>query len=239
MSTLHSSHPTHTTSLHSSRRLRQSVAKMYGMDEASATGTNGKLLRRNGLAVLSLGLHAACLLFKGTDLNTSFGLASLPHAADALASLLNDDADTVGPSKMGDALILAFTAAASYGGLSNADWAPTAFKACAAFALASGLPCFVDPKAAIGLWEVKGDDDLTPGVVSAVGSNLLVLGVLAASLAWGVDTVTAFGYAAATALVAGGYNNFVSEDFAKLGCNSNALAVWTLLFGAIAAVILL
>ena len=50
---------------------------------------NAMLIRRAGLNILSLGVHAYCLLFKGYDVKVSAAMNTLRWMADTLSSLRN------------------------------------------------------------------------------------------------------------------------------------------------------
>ena len=47
-------------------------------------------------------------LIKGYDMQTSTTIDELLWMADAISSLLNNEAETIGPSRAGDVVILAF-----------------------------------------------------------------------------------------------------------------------------------
>lgn len=190
----------------------------------------------------SHGTSASSSFHNGRDdvsRDLALGLSSLPWAARSLGSLLNNDAATVGPSKAGDLAILGFNVASAYGGLAGAEWATTAFKAASVFALFSGVPCLFDATTTSKMWEIKGVGKNTNGFINGLGSALVQLGSLQAFLAWGDDTLTAFGKAALVGLLAHSKMTFASPDFAALGVEKSKLMVWEVVFAVVAASMLL
>ena len=81
--------------------------------------------------------------------------------------------------------------------MNDSPWFGTALKVNTVFTLASAISCVVSPSLGVKvkLWELKGDDELTPGCVSSFGCNVGTAGTLSAALAWSVEPLTAKGYA--------------------------------------------
>jgi len=216
-------------------------AEVYSdTDEAKELNPlNAKLLRRLGMAVLHIGVSAYCLFFQDYSIETSVALTSLTWVMESLSSLFNDDSDTIGPSKISDLSILAFNGANVYAALNHLDWFETSFKAFSVYTFACGLPCLLFPETAMDIWQVKNGDELTPGIVVSIGSQVTVLGVLISTLAWGVDPVKSFGYTALSGAVLLSKVNFFSQEVDELNMNKKFLAFWPVFNAFVAASILL
>ena len=167
-------------------------------------------------------------------MKVSATINSLMWMADVLSSLLNNESETIGPSKAGDLSILAFTTPVVYSGLNDLPWFGTALKANAIFTIVCGIPLMAAPSFGVKLWELKGDDDLTPGSLSICGAMLTVMGTMTASLAWGIDPLTAAGYTCAAAAVLDLKLFFFTPEVDKFGMNKTILGIWPL-FAAISA----
>jgi len=115
----------------------------------------------------------------------------------------------------------------------------TSLKAGSTFWMISGLHCLFAPKFGLKLWELKGDDEFTPGTVALIGRNMGIGNVLTAALAWGVEPITALGYAAAAAVVVCTKSNFFSPEVDVLNLDTKMLAFWPIYNAAIAASVLL
>ena len=116
--------------------------------------------------------------------------ALLVWMADAISSLLNNESEIIGPSKAGDLSILACTSIVVYSALNDSPcWFGTALKVNAVFTLwrQPFYALLVSPSLGIKLWELKGDDELTPGCLSSCGCGLGIAGTIIASLVWGVE----------------------------------------------------
>jgi len=212
---------------------------LYGVEEGVLNECNAKIVRRTGLAILNVGVHIYCLLFKGYDMKVSATINVLMWMADAIHSLLNNESETIGPSKAGDVSILAFTSIVAYSALNDSPWFGTALKANAGFSLASALSCVVFPSLGVKLWELKGDDELTPGCVSGVGCNLGIMGTLSAALAWGVEPLTAIGYTCVAAAILDLKTYFFTPEVDKIGFNKAVIGIWPFFAAVTAASILM
>jgi len=123
--------------------------------------------------------------------------------------------------------------------LNNLDWFPTSLKAWSTFWMISGLISLFVPKFSTKLWELKGDDESTPGTMALIGCNMSIESVLTTALAWGVEPITALGYAAAAAVVFNTKANFFSREVDVLNLDTKILAFWPIYNAAIVASILL
>jgi hypothetical protein len=198
---------------------------------------NAKLVHRIGLLVLNVGISIYGLIFKGYDLKVSAAINSLLWIADCLSSLLNNESETLGPTKAGDISFLTFNAAVAYSALNNLPWFGTAFKANALLTFVSSLSCMISPSFGIKFWGVKGDDDST-AYMSLIGDHLFTRGVLMNSLAWGIDPLTAVGYGSATASILHVRNGFFNSDVEKLGIDKRAYSFWAVSCAVVATSIL-
>lgn len=217
--------------------LAPSIETPYGGEKINEC--NAMIIRRIGLCTLNVGVHIYCLLFKGYNLKVSASLNALMWVAESISSLLNNSSETIGPSKAGDLSIIAFTAPVAYSGLNDLLWFGSALKANAVFYMACSLSCMLSPSLGIKLWEVKGDDDFTPGFISICGGMSGTAAIMIASLAWGVDPLTSAGYTCAAAAVLHSKNFFFTTEVDKIGHNKSALAVWPIFAAITAASILL
>ena len=164
----------------------------YGKDVPNEC--NAMLMRRSGLNILSLGVNAYCLLFKGYDVKVSAAMNTLMWVADTLSSLLNKKFEIIRPAKSGDAGIIAFTSIVAYSALNNCHWfGTTAFKVNAVYTVVAALSCLVSPSLGVKLWEVKEDDELSPGYPSICGAMTGKASTMLVTLARGVDPLTAVG----------------------------------------------
>lgn len=213
-------------------------SKAYGLKD-DYSPLNVKINREIGLTVLQTGIIAFCLFFKGTSVNTAIGVGSLLWSAESLKALLDNDSETVGPSKVGSLSILAFAGTAAYAGLTNADWALTAFKADAIYTLIAGIPLLFNAAFGIKLWELKDTNEITPGLVIALGCNIIVTGTLKAAIAWGIDPIKAFGYTTLAGFVTSFKCNFFSPDFDVLGLDLAPLMFWMVVNAVLSTSILL
>jgi hypothetical protein len=211
--------------------LAPSIETPYGGEEINEC--NAKIIRRLGLCVLNIGFFFYCLLFKGYNLRVSASLNALMWVAETISSLLNSQSETIGPSKASDIIMLAFTAPVAYSGLNDLLWFGTAFKACSILTIASSLSC-ISPSLGVKLWELKNDDEFTPGFVSICGAAMGTLGTLMGSLAWGVDPLTSAGYTCAAASILDLKAFFFTPEVDKIGHNKTLLAMWPI-FGAVTA----
>ena len=69
---------------------------------------NAKIVRRSGISILNIGVHIYCHLFKGYELKVSTTINVLMWMAELIHSFLNNESETIGPSRAGDVVILAF-----------------------------------------------------------------------------------------------------------------------------------
>ena len=209
----------------------------YGIDTAEVSGSSLKIWRRNGIATLASGILAVCLLFRDDSLNLAMGLASLPMAVSAALSLLNNDSETIGPSKAGDLSILAVHGAASLAGLTDASWANVAYKVLAGYALVAGIPLILQPSLATDLWQLK--EEVDDASSRGIGVNYATLGLLVGALALGIETTKAFGCSLLLIWPFIVYQNHINDDLANLGMNKGARAFYTALYLAIAGITLI
>jgi len=216
----------------------KSNSEAYGLKEDDSPLTV-KIMREAGLTVLFQGIIAYCLLFKGTSVNTAMGVASLLWSAESVKSLLDNDSETVGPSKVGSLSVLAFAGTCVYAGLTHADWALTAFKADAIYTIICAIPCVFNASLSNKLWELKDTNEFTPGLINGLGCNLINSGALVAAIAWGIDPVKAIGYTSLVSLLTTFNYNFLSPDFDVLGIDIAPLMFWVVLHAVISASILL
>ena len=89
------------------------------------------------------------------------------------------------------------------------------------------------------LFELVGDDEMTPGLVTIIGSACCMVGTLTASLAWGAAPIDAIGYTAAVSAVLNLKGLFFSPEMDDTGINKGALAFWSVSITGIAASIFL
>ena len=166
-------------------------------------------------------------------MKVSATINSLMWMADVISSLLNNESETIGPSKAGDLSILAFASSVVYTGLNDSPWFGTALKAHAVFPVVCGILLVAFPSLGVKFWELKGDDDFTPGFTSICGAALVVIGTMSASLAWGIDPLSAVGYTCALAAVLDLKVFFLTPEVDKIGMNKTMLGI-SPLFTAIA-----
>jgi len=127
----------------------------------------------------------------------------------------------------------------AYSALNDAPWFGTALKSNAVFWFVSALSCLVSPSLGIKLWDVKGDDELTPGCITCIGCSAGYVGTLLASLAWGVDPLTAVGYACVAIAILDVKTFFFAPEVDKLGLNKALLIIWPCFVAVTAASILM
>jgi len=210
-------------------------ADAYGFEEMNPCNT--KIFRRLGLSVLNLGVSIFCLVIKNYSLNTAVAINTLLWVADSLSSLWNKESETIGPSRANDLSILTFNAVTAYAALNGMDWFITSFKALSVYLVASSIPCLFFPKFAMKLWDIKGDDEMTPGSMVLLGCNMSIVSVLCTLLAWDVGPLTAgYTFAAAAAILAKGC--FFSDDVDVFKIDKKILAFWPILYAAMAATLL-
>lgn len=198
--------------------------------EGELSPTDARFVIDHNLSILSAGLVMYSLLFrKDISWNLAMALGYMPWTFRALGNLLNECSKTTGPSNIGSSLILAVGAAAMYGGLSGTAFASSAFKASAAFALASGLPCLLVPEEASKLWEMKGATEMTTGMITGVGVTLTGFGAFVVSLAWGDDIITAVGKKAIVDALGLIKAMYFSPEWASLGVSKAAAYFWLIL----------
>ena len=213
--------------------------KVYGVEEEITNPINVKILRRTGLLVLNMGVYAYCLVFKDYGLRASVAINSLMFVAETLSSLFHNDSETIGPSKASDLSFLAITGSTAYAALNNLECFNPLFKAYSVYMTSVGLFEYLFPQQAGKSFEITGDDEMTPGIVTIIGSACCMLGTLTASLAWGAAPIDAIGYTAAVSAVLNLKGLFFSPEMDDTGINKGALAFWPVWNTGIAASIFL
>ena len=213
--------------------------KVYGVEEEITNPINVKILRRTGLLVLNMGVYAYCLVFKDYGLRASVAINSLMFVAETLSSLFHNDSETIGPSKASDLSFLAITGSTAYAALNNLECFNPLFKAYSVYITSCGLLDYFSPQKAAKCFETAGDDEMTPGLVTIIGSACCMLGTLTASLAWGAAPIDAIGYTAAVSAVLNLKGLFFSPEMDDTGINKGALAFWPVWNTGIAASIFL
>jgi hypothetical protein len=71
---------------------------------------------------LNIGVHIYCHLFKGYDLKVSTTINVLMWMAELIHSFLNNESETIGPSKAGYASLLAMSSIVAYSALNDSSW---------------------------------------------------------------------------------------------------------------------
>lgn len=213
-------------------------SKSFPYGNYKISQTNAKLIREIGLAFLNMGVHVYGLIFKGYGLKVSSAINALIWVADCLYGLLNDESETTGKSKAADLTVLAVNSAVAIAALNDLPFFSTTLKAESIFVALSSLSCIVSPTFGIKIWEMKQDDEYTPGFVSLIGNSLGFDAVLLASLAWGIEPITAIGYTAAVATILSLKTHFFTPEVTKIGMNKKVLAIWPVI-GAITALSIL
>ena len=196
---------------------------IYGQDVPNEC--NAKTIRRIGLSILNAGVHVYCLLFKGYDMEVSATINSLMWMADVISSLLNNESETIGPNKAGDLSILAFATSVVYSALNDSPWFGTALKAHAVYSIVCGILLMAFPPLGVKLWGLKGGDVYTPGFTSICGAALAVIGTMSASLAWGIDPLSAVGYTCAAAAALDLKLLFFAPEVDQMGMNTRVLGI--------------
>jgi hypothetical protein len=102
-----------------------------------------------------------------------------------------------------------------------------------------GLFEYLFPQQAGKSFEITGDDEMTPGIVTIIGSAYCMLGTLTASLAFGAAPIDAIGYTAAVSAVLNLKGVFFSPELDDTGINKGALAFWPVWNTGVAASIFL
>jgi hypothetical protein len=213
-------------------------SKSFPYGEYNITQTNANLIREIGLSFLNMGVHVYGLIFKGYGIKVSSAINALIWVADCLYGLLNDKSKTTGKSKAADITVLAVNSAVAIAALNDLPYFSTTLKAESIFVALSSLSCIVSPTFGMKIWEIENDDEYTPGFVSLIGNSLGFDAVLLASLAWGMEPITAIGYTAAVATILSLKTHFFTPEVARIGMNKKVLAIWPVI-GAITALSIL
>ena len=169
------------------------IVKYNGVRDDIKAG-NAKIVRRASLCMLNAGISTYCLI-----LNEFGGLlpAAVNHLiwiTEALHSLLNNEADTIGPSRSIDLFMLCLSSVIFSISVYYQTYMLLACKIHAVISIVIGLPTFFFPKEAIKVFKCKGTDELTPLFMNALGMGITSIGALIAAYAWGVDYVRSLGY---------------------------------------------
>lgn len=213
-------------------------SKSFPYGDYDISQTNAKLIRETGLAFLNMGVHVYGLIFKGYGLKVSSAINALLWMADCLYGLLNEESKTTGKSKAADLTVLAVNSAVAIAALNDLPYFSTTLKAESIFVALSSLSCIVSPTFGMKIWEIKQDDEYTPGFVSLIGNTFGFDAVLLATLAWGIAPITAIGYSAAVATALSLKTLFFTPEVEKIGMNKKVLAIWPVI-GAITALSIL
>lgn len=127
----------------------------------------------------------------------------------------NDDPKKYGFPAAPQAVVLAILGAATYATLSGGDYADAAVKFISGWNIAIGLLTVLAPEKAVEMWGVT-DETGVSAAMKSTGYVLTGLGIYEAALAFGVDSLQAFGYSWIPALIMQIEANFFSdEEFAK------------------------
>jgi hypothetical protein len=213
--------------------------QMYGVEEEITNPINVKLLRRTGLLILNMGVYVYCLIFKDNGIRASVAINSLMFVVETLSSLFNNESETIGPSKAFDLSFLAVTGSTAYAALNNLECFNPLFKVYSVYITIVGLLDYFSPQQTRNWFETAGHDEMTPGIVTIIGSACLMLGTLTTSLAWGVAPIDAIGYTAAVSAVLDLKGIFFSPEMEDTGINKGALAFWPVWNTGVAASIFL
>jgi len=169
------------------------AAKKYGVrDDISAI--NAKIVRRASLSMLNAGISTYCLILNDFGVLLPSAVNHLLWIAEALHSLLNDEADTIDPSRSLDLFMLCLSSVIFYISVYYQTYMRLACKIQAVVYIAMGLPIFFFPKGAIKVMKCKETDELTPLFMNTLGVSITSIGALIAALGWGIDYVRSFGY---------------------------------------------
>ena len=157
------------------------IVEAYGYDPKDLNPFANAVSRRAGVATLTCGLYIFALHMQKYSLDTAMLLGSTLWGAEWLYSLLNE---TKIFGAMETALFgFVLSCTSIYGILTGADWATTALKISAVFALVGGLSTtFLSVQDATSLWKVKREDiipspDIELSVIRNQGFSLLTLAI--------------------------------------------------------------
>jgi uncharacterized protein YjeT (DUF2065 family) len=213
--------------------------QMYGAEDEISNPTNVKLLRRMGLCIMNTGVYVYCLVFKDYGIKASVAINSLFFLVETISSLFNNESETIGPSKALDLSYLTVTGSTAYAALNNLECFDSLFKVFSVYNLVLGAVDLCFPQQAEDRCGLQDVDEMTPGLVAAIGSNCCALGTLTASLAWGADPVEAIGFTALASALSNLKYLFFTPEVDDIGMNKGTLAFWPLFSTGVAASILL
>jgi hypothetical protein len=201
--------------------------------------TNIKIVSQMSLVCVNVGIHVFCLFFMSYELNVSVAINSLLWDVFFLKSLLNNEAETVGPYKTAEMFYLCLESLLAYGALYESAWFLYALKSISVFGIAGAIPCVVSPEFGCKLWGVVGMDKLTPAFGHGLGYNLITINAFNAALAWGVDPQIAFGYIIALFWgVLGNMKTLITPEFKEVEINKKTVMFWSTMWSVTAAVVL-
>jgi len=169
------------------------IVKKYGVRDDVNAG-NAKIMRRAFLCMLNVGISTYCLILNDFGVVLPAAVNHLLWIAEALHSLLNDEADTIGPSRSIDLFMLCLSSLIFSISVYYQTYMLLACKIHAVISIVIGLPTFFFPKEAIKVFKHKGTDELTPLFMSTLGMAITSIGALIAAHAWGIDYVRSLGY---------------------------------------------
>lgn len=203
--------------------------------------SNIKITQRMSVPWLNVATHIFCLFEMHYTLNTAIAIFSATWMAIFLFSLLNNEADTIGPSRLLETYFLCQSSILFYSAVYDTPWFLDALKATSIITMVSMLPLIFTPQFGCKLWQVKQMDKYSPALGLIVGMNIFCLSGFHAALAWGVSPLDAFGYT--VALFWGVFCNakvyFFTKETKVLDLKKGPLVFWTALWTCVAAVVLL
>lgn len=201
--------------------------------------TNLKIFSQICLVCVNIGILVFTLFFMSYKLNVPVAINSLLWAAFFLKSLLNNEAEIVGPYKSAEILYLGLESLLAYGALHESAWFLDALKSISVFGIVGSIPCVVSPEFGCKLWGVVGMDKLTPAFGHGLGYNLITINAFNAALAWGVDPRIAFGYIIALFWgVLGNMKTLITPEIKEVEINKKTVMFWSTMWSVTAAVVL-
>lgn len=217
----------------------RSAAKNYF--DKKMNESNIKIAQRLSVPWLNVATHIFCLFEMNYTLNTTIAIYSATWITIFLFSLLNNEADTIGPSRLLETYFLCQSTILFYSAVYETPWFLDALKATSIITMLSMLPLMFTPQFGCKLWQVKQIDKYSPALGLMVGVNIFCLNGFHAALAWGVDPIDAFGYVVALfwGVLCNAQVSFFAKETKVLDLKKGPLVFWTAVWTCVAAAILI
>ena len=214
------------------------VNQLYGIEDISPILEYISV--HSGMTMVS---NIICWYFraiKETSVNTAVGLSMIPWIVLGVHSILNEKPKELGFPLWAEWFNLVFFSVVAHATLTSADYANSATKAIAIWALLNGLLLAANPALFGKVYQTAERDDVVLLGRRNYGYNLCCTAVFLYSLATEVNMSKAVGYSWVPALVGLISMMFITKDFDKLNLPMGppvyfwlfveALVVYTLAF---------